>query len=81
MDHATHESKYVNNLIEPKKQHEDDFGYIISVKKLYKINIWVYKPRGEVKVELFKREMILIKIEKMLEYWFGKCTNRTLCSN
>ena len=50
MDHATRESKYVNNLTEPR-QHDDDFAYIIKIQKLY--NIWVYKPRGEGKVELF----------------------------
>ena len=39
MDHATRESKYVNNLIEPREQHEDDFPYILRVHKLYNINI------------------------------------------
>ena len=54
MDHATRESKYVNNLIERRQQHGDDFSYIIKIQKLYNNNIWVYKPRGEGKVELFK---------------------------
>ena len=54
MDHVTRESKYVNNLIEPRQQHEDDFAYILRMQKLYNIDIWVYTPRGEGKVELFK---------------------------
>ena len=53
--HATRESKYVNNLIELRLQHKDDFAYIIRIQKLYNINIWVYTPCGEGKVELFKR--------------------------
>ena len=54
MDHATRESKQINNLTEPRKQHEDDFAYIIKIQKLYNIIIWVYRPWGEGKVELFK---------------------------
>ena len=54
MDHATRECKYVNNLNEPRQQHEDDFAYIIRIQKLYNINIWIYTPRGEGKVGLFK---------------------------
>ena len=54
MDHATRESKYVNNLIEARQRDEDDFAYIIRKKKLYNINIWVYTPCGGGKVELFK---------------------------
>ena len=52
-NHATRENNYVNNLIEPRQQNEDDFAYIIRIQKLY-INIWVYTPCGEGKVELFK---------------------------
>ena len=37
--HATRESKYVDKLIEPRQQHEDDFAYIIRKQKLYSINI------------------------------------------
>ena len=55
MDHATHESKYVNNLFEARQRDEDDFAYIIRIRKLYKINIWVYTSCGGGKVELFKR--------------------------
>ena len=51
MDHATRESKYVNNLIEPRQQHEDDFVYLIRIQKLYNISVWVYT---EGKLELFK---------------------------
>ena len=54
MDHATRESKYVNDIIEPRQPHEDDFAYIIRIQKLYNNNICVYTPRGEGKVELFK---------------------------
>ena len=54
MHHATRESKNVNSLIEPRQQHEDDFAYLIRIQKLYNINIWVYKPCGNVKVELLK---------------------------
>ena len=54
MDHATRESKYVNNLIEARRQNEYDFAYIIRIQKLYIIKIWAYTPRGEGKVELFK---------------------------
>ena len=46
--------KYVNNLIEARQQHEDDFAFIIRIQKLYNNNIWVYTPCGEGKVELFK---------------------------
>ena len=51
---ATRESNYVNNLIVPRQQHEDDFGYMIRIQKLYNINIWVYTPCGGGKVEFFK---------------------------
>ena len=54
MHHATSESKYQNKLIETRQQHEDDFGYIIRIRKLYNINIWIYTPCGGGKVELFK---------------------------
>ena len=50
---ATRESKYVNKLIEPRQQHEDDFAYIKRIQKLYNINLWVYTPCGEGKVEIF----------------------------
>ena len=52
--HATREIKYVNKIIEPRQQHEDDFAYILKILKLYNINIWVYTPGGEGKVKLFK---------------------------
>ena len=54
MDHATRESKYVNNLIGARQLDEDDFAYIMKIQKLYNINIWVYTPCGGGKVELFK---------------------------
>ena len=54
MDHATRESKYVNNLIEARQQDEDDFAYIMRIQKLYNINIWVYTPCGGGKVEMLK---------------------------
>ena len=53
--HATRESKYVDKLIEPRQQHEDDFAYIIRIQKLYNFNIWVYTPCGNGKIELFKQ--------------------------
>ena len=53
--HATRESKYVDKLIEPRQQHEDDFAYIVRIQKLYNINIWVYTPCGNGKIELFKQ--------------------------
>ena len=31
MDHATRESKYINNLIEVRQQHEDDFAYKLRI--------------------------------------------------
>ena len=52
---ATRERKYVDKLIQPRQQHEDDFGYILRIQKLYNINIWLYTPCGGGKVELFKR--------------------------
>ena len=52
--HATRESKYVNNLIEPRQQHEGDFGYMLRIQKLYNINIWLYTLCDGGKVELFK---------------------------
>ena len=54
MDHATRENKYQNKLITPGQQHEDDFGCILRIKKLYNINIWIYTPCGDGKVELLK---------------------------
>ena len=36
---ASRESIYVDKLIEPRQQHEDDFGYILRIQKLYNINI------------------------------------------
>ena len=53
--HATRESKYVDKLIEPRQQHEDDFAYIIRIQKLYNIIICVYTPCGNGKIELFKQ--------------------------
>ena len=53
--HATRQSKYVNNLIEPRQQYEDGFGYILRIQKLYNINIWIYTPYGNGKVELLKQ--------------------------
>ena len=54
MEHSTHVCKYVNNLIEPRQQHEDYIAHILRIQELYNNNIWVYTPRGEGKVELFK---------------------------
>ena len=54
MDHATRESKYVNNLIVPRQQNDDDLRYIMRIQKLYNINIWIYTPCGDGKVELLK---------------------------
>ena len=51
---ATRESKYVDKLIEPRLQDEDDFGYILRIQNLYNINIWLYTPCVGGKVELFK---------------------------
>ena len=53
MDHATRESKFVNNLIDPRQQHENDFAYILRKQKLFKINIWLYVPCSEGKVKMF----------------------------
>ena len=52
---ATPESKYQNKLITPRQQHEDGFGYILRIQKLYNISIWIYTPRGDGKVELLKQ--------------------------
>ena len=52
---ATRESKFVDKLIEPRQKHEDDFGYILRIQKLYNIKIWLYTPCGNGKVELFKQ--------------------------
>ena len=54
MDHATRENKYQNKPITPRQQHEDDFCYILRIHKLYSINIWIYTPCGDGKVELLK---------------------------
>ena len=51
---ATPEGKYQNKLITPRQQHEDGFGYILRIQKLYNISIWIYTPRGDGKVELLK---------------------------
>ena len=54
MDHATQEGEHRNKLIAPRQQYEDDFGYILRIQKLYNINIWIYAPCGDDKVELLK---------------------------
>ena len=54
MDHATRKSKKVNNLTEARQQNADNFAYIIRIQKLNNIDIWVYTPCGEGKVEMFK---------------------------
>ena len=51
---ATRESKYVDKLIEPRRQHQNDFAYIIKIQKMFIINIWVYTTCGGGKLELFK---------------------------
>ena len=61
---TTRESKYVDKLIEPRQQHKDDFGYILRIQKLYNINICLYTPCGEGKVELFKPVDDLVKDRK-----------------
>ena len=53
-DHATGESKYVNILIVPRQQNEDDFCYIMKIQKLYNYNIWIYTTSGDGKLELLK---------------------------
>ena len=78
MGHATRESQYVNNINEPRRKQEDDFADIIS-RKLYKINIGVYAPHGERKVEVFetvadidkdrKDVRILIWENARVEHW------------
>ena len=55
MDQATRVSKYVNILIEARQQNEDEFAYIIRKQKLYNINILIYTPCGEGKLELFEQ--------------------------
>ena len=54
MDHATRENKYQNKVIVPRQQHEDDFGYILRIQKLYNINFLIYTTCGDGKVELLK---------------------------
>ena len=82
LNNATHESKYVNNLIEARQRDEDDFGYILRIQKLYNINIWVYTPCGWGKVELFKPVDDFDKDRKDVRLLVsGEWANRTLCSN
>ena len=52
---ATRKNKYVDKLIEPRQQHEDDFGYILRIQKLYNIKIGLYTNCGGGEVELFKQ--------------------------
>ena len=54
LNNATRESKYVNNLIEARQQHEDDFGYMLRIQKLYNINFLIYTPYGGAKADFFK---------------------------
>ena len=51
---ATRESKYVDKLNQTRQQHEDVFGYILRIQKLYNNNIWLNTPCGGGQVELFK---------------------------
>ena len=37
------------------QDNEDDFAYIIRIQKLYDINIWIYTPCRNGKIELFKQ--------------------------
>ena len=81
MDHATRESKYQNKLITPRQQHEDDFGYILRIQKLYNIIIWIYMtPCGDCKVELLKPVGDFDKERKDVRTCFGK-SRSGLCSN
>ena len=82
MHHATRESKYQNKLNELRQQQEDDFGYILRIHQLYKINIWVYTPCGGGKVELSKAVDDFDKNRKDVRILvLGEWANRTLCSN
>ena len=45
-DHATRGSNYAQNLILPRQQHEDDFGFIIWIQKLFNISNWLYTACG-----------------------------------
>ena len=79
---ATHESKYVDKLIEPKQQHVNNFGYILRIQKLYNINIWLYTPCGGGKIELFKTvdDFNKDRNDVRILVW-GGWYYRTLCSN
>ena len=68
MYQVTRESRYVNNLIEARQQNEDDFACIIRIQNLYNFNIWVYTPRGEGEVEMFKSVNNFDKDKKISEY-------------
>ena len=71
--------QYVNNLIEPRQQHEDYFAYVIRIQKFNNIKVWVYTPCGESKKELFKpvndfnKDMILVKDVRIL-VWANRLT-------
>ena len=52
--HATREINFQNKLIAPRQQHENTFGYIIRIQKFFSINIWIYTPCVDGKLELLK---------------------------
>ena len=80
MDHATRESEYRNKLIAARQQYEDDFGYILRIQILYNINIWIYTPCGDGKVELLKPVDDFDKDRKDVRILLWEKTGVELCA-
>ena len=62
-DHATRESKYINNLVDDCEHNENNYDYLTRIQNKYNINIWFYQPSTEddVKVELLEKCLNFVK--------------------
>ena len=66
-DHATRESKYINNLVDEWEDNENTYDYLTRKQNKYNINIWFYPPSTEdnTKVEILKNVQTSSKIVKL----------------
>ena len=65
-DHATRESKYINNLVDNWRDNKNTYDFLTRIEKKYNINIWFYKPSTEddVKVEILEKCSNFVKRRK-----------------
>ena len=67
-DHATRESKYINNLVDEWEDNKSTYDYLTRKQNKYNINIWFYPPLTEdnTKVEIFKKCSNFVKDRKIV---------------